>query len=37
MTWNQPGGSGGGPQPSKLEELLREGQDNLRGGFPGGR
>ncbi len=31
------GGGGGGPQPPNLEELLRKGQDKLRGGLPGGK
>jgi len=30
------GGKGGGPQPPDLDELLRRGQDRLRGLVPGG-
>jgi modulator of FtsH protease HflK len=32
----QGGGGGGGQQPPDLEEILRRGQDRLRGALPGG-
>ncbi len=32
--WGQ--GSGGGPQPPNLDDLIRKGQEQLRGAFPGG-
>src|SRR5690242_6715937 len=40
--WGRPGGNGGGPwgnggkTPPNLEDLLRRGQDRLRGLIPGG-
>lgn len=35
--WGQgPGGGRGGNEPPNIEDLLRRGQDQLRGAFPGG-